>query len=99
MMLTTITVARLVNTGNYENFRLEATGELEDGEDLAAAFTWLQDRLDEACDERLARLHPWELRTRQRDEAAARTAWLRVQAQEAADQRELDAFSLEPESP
>jgi hypothetical protein len=42
MKIKTITAARLINTGNYENTRFEATAELAEGEDLAAASRDLQ---------------------------------------------------------
>ena len=50
----TITFARLVNTGNYENFRLEASWQLADDEPLAPALDSLQSAVDEACARRWA---------------------------------------------
>jgi hypothetical protein len=45
MKIVTITAARLINTGNFENTRFEACAELADGDDPAAAMAQLQGAL------------------------------------------------------
>jgi hypothetical protein len=45
MRVTTITVRRLVNTGNYENTAWELTAELAEGDGLEIAGFWLQQRI------------------------------------------------------
>jgi len=42
MIIKTITAARLINTGNYENTKFEATAEIEGGESATAAMASLQ---------------------------------------------------------
>lgn len=56
MVIRTITAARLVNTGNYENTRFEAMGELREGEDPDKCMAALQELLaDMARAERIRR--------------------------------------------
>jgi len=56
--VTTITVARLVNTGNYENTRIELTCELAEGDGLEIAGFWLQQRIAAMIRAERARRYP-----------------------------------------
>jgi hypothetical protein len=60
MHIKTITAARLVNTGNFENTRFEATAELADGETPSAAMALLQTWLTAVIDAEQRRRHPRE---------------------------------------
>lgn len=50
MKLKTITYGRTMNLGNYENFRLEMSIELEEGDDSNTAFETLTKSVDSKCE-------------------------------------------------
>lgn len=58
MKITTITVARLINTGNFENTRFEATAELADGDSLWQASATLCIALEEMAAGEYSRRYP-----------------------------------------
>lgn len=60
MRVQTITVARLINTGNFENFRVELAAVLDDGDDLYQAGAALAVAIVEIGRAALVRLFPDE---------------------------------------
>lgn len=60
MTVTTITYARLVNVGQYENFRIEMTADLAPGEDAGQAAAALRDQVHAAIREELIRRDAWK---------------------------------------
>jgi len=58
MIIKTITAARLINTGNYENTKFEATAEIEGGESAIDAMASLQIALVAMIKAEQLRRHP-----------------------------------------
>ena len=54
MRVATITYARLISTGNYENIRVDASVELGPGEDSAVAWAIVHDTVHQALAAQLA---------------------------------------------
>lgn len=58
MKIVSITASRLINTGNYENTKFEATAALNDGEDAQSAMQELQKGLVAMIRNELVRRFP-----------------------------------------
>jgi uncharacterized coiled-coil DUF342 family protein len=51
MKIKTISYKRVINLGNYENKHLELSGEVEDGEDVESAISYLAELVEQKARE------------------------------------------------